>query len=145
MDFLALVQQLLSSPNGPHTPFSSTSLAIVDTIRIIVLVLGVLTLAVSPFAMAKARLPGQQVRLLVLALFTFSAIATEITHVGDYASWRLIVNTLAVAGAIWGQWSFFKFELPTQIKLQPDPLHLRVQIPPDADDTERTDHEAQSG
>lgn len=143
MAILWLIQLLLAAPSGPGTPFATITLVILDTARVAIIVLGLMAFITAPFAMAKAYLPGQQIRLLVLALFVISAVGTELEHLGDYANWRLIINMLAVVGSAWGQWSFFKFELPTQIKLQPDLSHVRAQLPKDASLVEdETNHEA---
>lgn len=112
-----LIDTIISPPGGPNDPFGSLGLVILDSIRVLIIGLGVSVLVVTPLAMIRTRLTaGQSIRIGALALFLLGAIGTEYDHIGDYAHWRLLVNIFASVGATYGMWSLFNWESPAKIK-----------------------------
>lgn len=103
---------------GPSTPFGSTGFVVLDSLRVIVLVLGLFTILSTPRAMMKSHTLGQKARLGATALFIFTAIVTEFLHLGDSAHWRLLVNLVASVFAAWGTWAFLRWETPTEFRTE---------------------------
>lgn len=103
-------------PTGPDDPFGSYGLIIVDSIRVLIMGIGVLILTMTPAAVFRSQTLGQKVRLGASALLTISVLGTEIAHLGDYAHWRLFVNVVAISFSAWGIWAMFKWENPSEFK-----------------------------
>jgi hypothetical protein len=100
------------APDGPSTPFGSTGLAIVDTIRIVVIVASIFVLVLVPVIAYVSRNFGATTRTICMGMLAFIAASLEYEHLGDNANWRLPISVLATVGAAWGMWSFFRFEHP---------------------------------
>lgn len=113
-------QAFLPAPSGPNTPFGSPELIVVDSLRVIVLALGVITIISTVIACTRVRTAGQFTRFGTMALFMLTAMLTEFDHIGDYAHYRLYLHIIATVGAAWGMFSFFRFEDPTEVKPEPD-------------------------
>jgi hypothetical protein len=106
---------LISPPAGPNTPFTGPTLFVLDSIRLLVIILGVGVILATPFAMARCKTMGQKIRHVALALFALSALGTEFDHIGDHAHWRLLANIIATVGAAYGIWALFAWERPAEI------------------------------
>ena len=112
-----LTEAWFNAPNGPDLPFGTTELIVLDSMRVLIFVLGTLVILMTPLAMFHTRTSiGQLTRIFSLALLVIVSITTEYAHLGDYANFRLFFNIVAAFGAAWGMWSLFRFETPAQIK-----------------------------
>lgn len=100
----------LNGPSGPDTPWGNPTLCVLDTLRLIIIVLGLLCLLDTPRLIYLSTVLGQRIRILACTLFSIVAILTEYNHIGDYAHWRLAVNLIATVCMSWGYWSFQRWE-----------------------------------
>jgi hypothetical protein len=103
-------------PNGPSTPFASTGLFVIDSIRVFIVVLGLFAIFLTPRAMIMSHTIGQKARLGATALFIIAAISTEYNHFGDYGHWRLLAHLFAAAFAAWGVWALLRWERPSEFR-----------------------------
>jgi hypothetical protein len=105
------LESLFAAPNGPDMPFGTPALIVLDSLRMLILVLGVFVILMTPACMIRSRLSGGQLmRFFSLGLFVVIAITTEYSHIGDYANFRLVLNIIAAITAAWGVWSLFRYE-----------------------------------
>lgn len=104
-------------PDGPSTPFGTTGLIVLDSIRVLIMVLGFLTALGTPHAMIVSHTIGQKARLGATALFILAAISTEYNHLGDYGHWRLLVHLFAASFAAWGVWALLRWERPSELRI----------------------------
>jgi hypothetical protein len=75
-------------------------LAIYDTVRVGCVVAALILIGRIGVAWRRSyRHGGQRDRYLALALFAFIVAATEISHMGDIASYRLVVTAVALGFA----------------------------------------------
>lgn len=112
-----MLESIFDAPNGPDLPFGDPTLIILDSVRVAIISVGLITTLFIPLAMYRVRNSlGQLTRVAVLALFMLAAMGTEVSHFGDYAHWRLFLNIFATVGAGWGLWSLFAWETPAQIR-----------------------------
>lgn len=98
---------------SPDVPFGPWPVWGFDLVRVVVFLLGsggVILTYVALAEQAHGAPWGQQTRWLAGLLFTVSVLGTEIEHFGDYASWRLVVNLIAVTLNLGGLWSFLHHE-----------------------------------
>jgi hypothetical protein len=68
----------------------------------------------GPRAMARAKSSGQKARFLSQLLLVLVAAGTELEHLGDYASSRLLFNLVALALGLYGFSRYFRHELPAE-------------------------------
>lgn len=111
--------QVPIAPDGPGTPFGSPILCVIDSLRLIVLILGLLNLCMKPWLFHRCKTPGQMVRFACLGLLAVVAMTVELEHLGDTANWRLFLVLVAMIMNTWGNYSFLRYEIPTQVR--PDP------------------------
>jgi hypothetical protein len=90
------------SPDYPGHPFGSLWLSVFDCARVLCVLIALVTLAAQPAALARVTQPGQRARLAALSLLSVQAIVTELEHLGDDASLRLVINLAAVLLALYG-------------------------------------------
>jgi hypothetical protein len=88
----------LCAPDGPDTPFGSFGLAVLDSGRALVWLLGLFVIAKALATIYYIRNPRQRAVYIALAFGAFLMIGTEWEHFGDYANYRLFA-TLAFMGA----------------------------------------------
>ena len=100
----------LVGPSGPNKPWGNDTLVVLDSLRLLIMILGVMILLSTPMIIHRATVLGQKVRILGCSLFSLVAILTEYNHFGDYAHWRLAVNLIATVCTAWGYWSFQRWE-----------------------------------
>jgi hypothetical protein len=106
---------LFCGPAGPSTPFATPVLSLLDLARVACLLCAaVVIVALGPRAMARATTPGQKARFLSQLLLVLVAAGTELEHLGDYASSRLLFNLVALTLAVYGFTRYFRYELPAK-------------------------------
>lgn len=93
---------LLCSSDGPSTPFGNPVLAVADLLRIACAFGGLLVAATTPGVTRRAWTELQRWRLISIGLFALVAGGTELEHLGDWPSYRLLLNIAAVGFAAWG-------------------------------------------
>lgn len=115
MTALAVVEtcSLLCSPDGPDTPFAWGVIGLADAGRFVCIIAGLLAILATPGAIRRCHTLGQHARFVSLALLVVVAVTTETEHIGDYPSYRLILNMAAAIAAACGLWSF-RSETPTE-------------------------------
>jgi hypothetical protein len=92
----------LCAPAGPGTPFGTTGLILIDSLRIITMLIGMVVIVWTPRLVLQAPSIGQQCRLASQAMFCLIVIGTEVDHMGDYAHYRLYVSFFAVVLMLYG-------------------------------------------
>jgi hypothetical protein len=101
--FLTYCIPVLCSPGGPGIPFGTWYIALFDILRVLC-VIGSFVLISSIVTAWHRSYPrgGQRDRYLALGLFAFIIIGTEISNIGNIASWRLALSIVAVVFALRG-------------------------------------------
>lgn len=92
----------LCAPDGPSAPFSTSALIIVDSFRILLMVMGMVLVVWAPRLALEARAPGQRARLIGQGIFALIVIGTEVDHLGDYAHYRLFITFIGISVMLWG-------------------------------------------
>lgn len=108
---LALAQSvnpcfLACSPEGPSTPFGSGLLVVLDTVRVLCVIVGIVVVVTAPRVVLRIQHWGQALRFAALAGFCLVAIDTRIEHLGDWPSVRLLVDVASTVAAAAGLWSY---------------------------------------
>lgn len=113
------VLDYLDEPDGPSRPWGDVGLWLCDALRTYCITAGIVyLLAVWVLVFRRAGVTvGQRVRFSLTILFVMVIIGTELSHYGDYVHWRLYFGTIAVSGMLWAVWSFWRRELPAQLRL----------------------------
>jgi hypothetical protein len=106
------------APDGPSIPFGD-ELVLVDTVRVIVLSVAVISIVGSLVAAVHAHAPGQRTRLLTNAGLVALVSSIEFEHLGDLANWRLAAVVLVFIANGWGLWAFFRWEKPAPLNGPP--------------------------
>jgi hypothetical protein len=107
------------SPDGPGVPFGPWPVWAFDELRVACFVGTAATMILTVAALrhaAHGATFGQQSRWLAALIFTISVAGTELEHLGDYASWRLLVNALALALNLYGLVHFLHHEQPNETR-----------------------------
>jgi|SRR5882762_7350943 len=104
---------IVCSPYTPHTPFATSMLILWDTARVITILACVVTLVWMPSAFASCITHGQRARYFALLLWILQDITTESTHLGDFASIRLLFNMGAALLGMYGVYMMRK-EFPAR-------------------------------
>jgi hypothetical protein len=104
------------APDGPGTPFATPGLVVLDALRLLVLVLGLLNLGLKPWLFRRSCTPGQVARFASLGLLAIIAMTISLEHLGDDANWRLFLVLVAMILNTWGNYSFLRYEQPTIIR-----------------------------
>lgn len=102
----------LCSPGGPNTPFRGPYFIVADSLRLLCLFGAAVVLLYTWGALMRCRTFGQHARFVALALFVLSATGAEISHIGDYMSYRLFLNVTGTLFAAFGVYHFQR-ESPT--------------------------------
>lgn len=89
------------SPDGPGTPWSGPVLWVVDTARVDTILLALVVVIGSMIAARRAG-AAQSARFLALAAFALATGGTEIDHIGDDASPRLLLNVVGCGAGMYG-------------------------------------------
>lgn len=103
------------APLGPGTPFGTPALIVFDCLRLAVIVLGLVNLGLKPWLFRRCAAPGQMARMAALGMLSVVAMTIEIEHLGDYPNWRLFFALVAMIVNTWGNYSFLRYEAPSQI------------------------------
>jgi uncharacterized membrane protein len=98
----------LCSPDGPNLPWGSPLIATADTIRMVIILLSFIVVILSPMSLNKAYSRGQQVRFFGICMLVIVAATTEMSHIGDTPSYRLVLNLLGVVATVGGSWQFLR-------------------------------------
>jgi hypothetical protein len=87
------------------TPFSSPLLDLWDTLRAVIILLGLAVFVFGTQMLIRTELRGRI--LLTAALFAWNtaSIGTEIQHLGDHVTYRLFMNLAGACLACWGMWA----------------------------------------
>lgn len=102
----------LCSADGPSTPFGSGLLIFADSVRVLCIVLGFLLVVMSPTAISRCVTTGQHARFASLGFAVMVSVLTEVEHLGDTPSYRLLFNFLILVTGLYGLLAFSK-ETPT--------------------------------
>lgn len=97
-------------PNQPGLPFSNGTIAVLDCIRLLIVLCGVLTILLAIPALPMTWNLTQKYRLGCIALFSVYVSLTEIQRLGDYANWRLLLGAFCSIWAAIALFSFIRFE-----------------------------------
>lgn len=97
---------LFCGPDQPSLPFSSPLLIVCDVVRVLCAACGVGVIAYSILGVVQAPIAAQKARFLALALLAVIVGGTELTHLGDYPSARLLLHIVAVLVGLFGVVSF---------------------------------------
>lgn len=89
------------SPDGPGTPFAGPAFWLLDSARLVTVVLAVIVVVLSVRAAGRAP-AGQAARFVALAAFALAAGVTELDHFGDFASPRLLLNIVGCGAGVFG-------------------------------------------
>lgn len=92
----------LCSSDGPNLPFGSWLLTIADSVRLICVISGLVIAAATPTLSRRSWTALQRLRMVSIGLFALVAGTTELEHLGDYPSYRLLFNIVAVGFALRG-------------------------------------------
>lgn len=104
---------LLCSPHGPDTPFGNPALVVIDSVRIVVILCAAAIVGTSLWASAANRVEAaQRGRFYGMCALALSVGTTETVHLGDYASYRLVLNIVGVGLSLWGVVSFLRESRP---------------------------------
>lgn len=98
----------LCSADGPSTPFATPYLDVVDTVRVVVVVLALCCVIATPQVMYNAYSQGQRMRFFGICLFIITAATTEMAHFGDYPSYRLVLNLVGTVATTYGVLQFLR-------------------------------------
>lgn len=98
----------LCSADGPSTPFATPMLAFADSLRLVVIVLAFICIVITPRAMHNAYSQGQRMRFLGICLFIVTAATTEMEHLGDLFSYRLVLNLIGSMVTTYGAFQFLR-------------------------------------
>lgn len=103
---------ICEAPSYPDSPFGSGALVFFDALRVMVALAALLYAPLVIWAMHHKRpLLGQAIRFLTNVGFLFIIFGTEVSHLGDWANWRLFFTVACLVGAYWGLWSYVRWEL----------------------------------
>lgn len=104
---------LLCSPGGPSTPFGNPALVVIDSVRVVVMLCAALIVGTSLWASCANRVEAaQRGRFYGMSALALSVGTTETVHLGDYASYRLVLNMMGVGLSLWGVVSFIREPRP---------------------------------
>jgi hypothetical protein len=92
----------LCSAGGPSEPFSNLPIGIADSFRLLCFLLGLVCLSLLPLGIAHAATRDHRMRFYALGAFILVAVTTEAVHMGDTASYRLVLNTLGCLATTYG-------------------------------------------
>ena len=97
------------SPDDPATPFAGPYFWIMDGVRVgtAVLAIGIIVLSILA---ARQVGPRQAARFAALAVFALTTGITEIEHLGDRPSPRMLLNLAAAALGLWGVFRWYRAE-----------------------------------
>jgi hypothetical protein len=111
---------LWCNPTYPGTPFGTWYLAIFDVLRVVCVIAALGLIGQVGAAWRRSVYHGgQRDRYAALALFAMIAIGTELADLGNIASYRLVVDIIAVLLAIRGL-RRFRGETPAALGMNPD-------------------------
>lgn len=100
---LATCNPLYCNPTYPGLPFGTWYLIIFDSLRVACVITALLLIArISAAWQRSCRHGGQRDRYAALGLFALIAIGTEVTNLGNIASYRLVLGILAISLALRG-------------------------------------------
>lgn len=85
-------------------PFSTGWLVVWDSLRVLVIVGGLVVIGAGMRMVARTELRARMLLTAALFCFVTSAVGTEIQHLGDHATYRLFFNLLGVLLAGGGMW-----------------------------------------
>lgn len=103
------------APEGPGTPFGTPGLIVIDSLRLLVIVLGLVNLVLKPWLFRRCCAPGQFARFATIGMLAVVAMSIEVEHLGDFANWRLFFLLVAMIVNTWANYSFLRYEEPSQI------------------------------
>lgn len=92
------------SPEDPSTPFHGLGLFVLDSVRVLCALIAI-SVIVASFRLALKTSPRQSARFLGLAILSLAVGVTEIEHLGDYASARMVLNVVGCMAAAYGLWA----------------------------------------
>jgi hypothetical protein len=94
---------VICSPVGPGIPFGTWYIALFDLIRVLCVIASFVLISSIVAAWHRSQPHGgQRDRYLALGLFAFIIIGTEISNLGNIASWRLAFSVVAIVFALRG-------------------------------------------
>lgn len=99
------------APAGPSVPFAP-GFIMLDTIRVIVIVLCSIEIIAMFAAAYFAPTIAQKFRFIVWSLCAFLVISVEVEHLGDNPTWRLPMATVSSILGLWSVVSFLVYERP---------------------------------
>lgn len=128
-------------PLSPDDPFSNPTLIILDSLRVLIGVFAVLSIALIIPSIPMARNMPTRYRLFALLLFSLYVGLTEVQRIGFYANWRLVLGTLCAVFTFMSVLLFVRFEgdrryAPKWARWGSDQMHTKQ------DRADRTDREA---
>jgi hypothetical protein len=104
---------LLDAPDGPSTPFATPALILLDSIRVVIILVSIAyAVTVPTIAYRSDGAIGQTLRHLGSSLLALGAAITELEHMGDYANIRIALFFAAAVFMGWGLYAMFKYEEP---------------------------------
>lgn len=92
----------LCVPTEPGTPFGTPLLIALDSIRVGCVVLALVLTVWSLTMLVEADQPGQRWRLVGLALLAVAVMGTELSRLGDWAHYRLVLNVGGIVAGVVG-------------------------------------------
>lgn len=105
----------ICAPDGPSTPFALPDIVWIDSLRLLVMVMGVVLIVVTPRLVLRAEALGQQMRLAGQGFFALIVIGTEVGHLGDDMHYRLVLSLLGISLLLWGAWRM-RYEVPPRTR-----------------------------
>jgi hypothetical protein len=97
-------------PSGPDDPFGNPTIVVLDCLRILIVLCGVLTVLLTIPALPMTWSITQKYRIGCIALFSIYVSMTEIQRIGDYANWRLLLGAVCSIWAVSSMFAFIRFE-----------------------------------
>ncbi len=96
------------APQGPGHPWGSPTLALYDSIRVLIILAALWTVGSSIRSAVWTDDRDQCLRFLALAAFAVVAGGTELEHIGDDIHWRFVATIVAVTCSAVGTREVFR-------------------------------------
>ena len=105
---------LCSGPDYPSTPFAWPVFAVVDTLRVLIVLGTAVLFAAAVLAIHKSVTAGQRCRFLYTVGTALIMVGTEVEHLGDWPHWRFLISLTIVPIGLYGIYQHLCHEIPAR-------------------------------
>lgn len=97
-------------PLEPGDPFGTPLLIALDSVRVLIIVCGLISVLLTIPAILMAWTQIQQFRLACLGMFSIYVVLTEVQRIGYFGNWRIILATVVAVWTLFSLVAFIQYE-----------------------------------